>query len=501
MADTTDIVIIGAGVAGLAAGCYAQMNGYRSRIIEAQAGPGGSCWADWQQGYCLEGGLHYIFGNGPGQPFYTTWEELGVIPQVPFLHEDYLAQLYGPNGEVLTVHSDTEVLAEHMKALAPQDAKLIDQFCKGVRNFKAFDLSILQQKPKSLMTGADWARIGRQVLPFVNSLGKWGSLSLQDLGTKFKDPFLQRAVPHMFSWPEVPVMVGMSLLAYLDNGNAGFPQGGSLAFVKAIEQRYLSLGGEIYYSTPVEQILLEGDEAVGVRLADQREYRAGRVISACDGRHTLFNLLQGEYLHRRLERIYGSDLPMYSQFQVCLGVNRDLSADPHWSTYLLEEPLTIAGAPQFEIGLKHYNIDPSLAPPGKSVLMALMTTPYRHWQTAYGNGHPPENELPEVQTVLEWLNQRYPGLSSDIEVMQVRTPLSHERTTRNWQGSSCGWLLTKDTLPMMVQGIPKRLPGLKNFAMIGHWTEPGGSIPIAAMSGRNLVYELCHEDSKPFATA
>jgi len=106
-----------------------------------------------------------------------------------------------------------------------------------------------------------------------------------------------------------------------------------------------------------------------------------------------------------------------------------------------------------------------------------------------------------VKAVLQWLNPRYPGLTQDIEVMQVKTPLSHARATGNWQGASCGWLLTKDTLPMMVQGVPKRLPGLKHFSMVGHWTEPGGSVPIAAMSGRNMIYELCHEDNKPFATA
>ena len=37
------IIIIGAGVAGLAAGCYAQMNGYRSQIFELHNLPGGLC--------------------------------------------------------------------------------------------------------------------------------------------------------------------------------------------------------------------------------------------------------------------------------------------------------------------------------------------------------------------------------------------------------------------------------------------------------------------------
>ena len=40
MAEKT-IIIIGAGIAGLAAGSYAQMNGYRTRIVEHHSEPGG----------------------------------------------------------------------------------------------------------------------------------------------------------------------------------------------------------------------------------------------------------------------------------------------------------------------------------------------------------------------------------------------------------------------------------------------------------------------------
>jgi len=43
------LIIIGAGVAGLAAGCYAQMNGYRSQILDLHTIPGGLCtW--WRRG-------------------------------------------------------------------------------------------------------------------------------------------------------------------------------------------------------------------------------------------------------------------------------------------------------------------------------------------------------------------------------------------------------------------------------------------------------------------
>ncbi|MGG6240582.1 phytoene desaturase family protein [Nodosilinea sp. AN01ver1] len=501
MAPTADIIIIGAGISGLAAGCYAQMNGYRSQIFEAHEQPGGLCTAWQRQGYTFDGGIHYVFGTGPGQPFYSLWQELGAFEGLAFTNQTEFMQLYGPQGEVLRVHSQPDTLQEHLLALAPEDAKLIEGFCQGVRKFKEFDLSMLQQKPKSLMTAADWARLGKQVLPFMGVLGKWSQLSLRDLAGQVKNPFLRSAMPHMFAWPDVPVMVGLSLLAYLDNGNAGSPVGGALNFARAIEQRYLALGGEIHYSAQVERVLVEDDQAVGVRLYSNETYRARRVISACDGRRSIFELLRGEYINRRLEKLYDGHLPIYSQLQVSLGVTMDFSHRPHWVTHLLKEPIAIAGQDRSEIGVKHYCFDPSMAPPGKSVVMIMLTSPYSYWQQLYGRTAYQAEESQEAKILIERLEEFYPGLGASIECMDVATPLSYERYTGNWQGASCGWLLTKDTLPLMIKGVPKRLPGLERFYMVSQWTEPGGSLPIVALSGRNMVYEICREDGRAFETS
>ena len=73
--------------------------------------------------------------------------------------------------------------------------------------------------------------------------------------------------------------------------------------------------------------------------------------------------------------------------------------------------------------------------------------------------------------------------------------------TGNWMGSTCGWLLTRETLPMMILGVPKALPGLDNFYMAGHWVEPGGTVTMAAASGRNAIQTICHRDLKTFRTA
>ncbi|PSN77772.1 NAD(P)/FAD-dependent oxidoreductase, partial [filamentous cyanobacterium CCP4] len=416
MAPTADIIIIGAGISGLAAGCYAQMNGYRSIIFEASDRPGGLCSGRSHQGYTFDGGIHYIFGTGEGQPFYELWRELGAFEGLEFVNQTEFMQIRGPQGNVLRVHSQPDQLEAHLLELAPEDAKLIEGFCKGVRKFKEFDLSMLQQKPKSLMTAADWARLGKQVLPFMGVLGKWSQLSLRDLAGQAKNPFLRSAMPYMFAWPDVPVMVGMSLLAYLDNGNAGFPVGGAIAFARAIEQRYLELGGEIRYSAPVAQVLVEDDRAAGIRLDNQEEYRADRMISACDGRRTIFDLLKGEYINRRIEKLYDGHLPLHSQFQVLLGVDMDLSQQPPWVTHLLEEPVAIAGHPHSEIGVKHYGFDPSLAPPGKSLVSLMLTTHYRDWQSH------DDTASRDAEILIDRMEAFYPGLRNAIECMSITTP-------------------------------------------------------------------------------
>jgi phytoene dehydrogenase-like protein len=50
----------------------------------------------------------------------------------------------------------------------------------------------------------------------------------------------------------------------------------------------------------------------------------------------------------------------------------------------------------------------------------------------------------------------------------------------------------------MGRGMDKTLPGLENFYMAGQWVEPGGGVPTAAMSARNVLQMICKRDGKPF---
>ncbi|MBN1668761.1 MAG: NAD(P)/FAD-dependent oxidoreductase, partial [Anaerolineales bacterium] len=415
-----------------------------------------------------------------------------IIDHTEFMH------IPDAEGRKLVVYCDPDRLEAHLKEISPADTRHIEALTAGIRKFKSFDMSVLQSKPRSLMNLDDWRAFGQAMTPFLAPLMQWGRVSASDFAARFKDPFLQRAIPQMFAWTEIPMMVGMSLLAYMDNRNAGFPQGASLEFARAIEKRYLALGGQIDYNAQVEKILVKDGKATGVRLYNDEVHHAEVIISACDGRGTIFDLLDGEFTNRRIRRMYAGHLPIRSQVQVSYGVDRDLSGEPHWQTYLLDEPLLITGEERHELGIKHYCFDPSLAPAGKSAIICMLPSDYGYWQRIYGRRLYDKEQDQVSEIVLDFLEEQYPGLKGQVEFIDEATPLSYERYTGSWEGATTGWLLTKDTMMMMVSGVKKTLPGLDNFYLAGQWVEPGGSVPIVAMSGRNVIQLLCHADGKEF---
>ena len=486
------LLIIGAGIAGLSAGIFAQKHGFQSNIFEMHDLPGGLCTAWERKGYTFDGCIHYLFGSGVGQPFYDLWQDLGVIQERPFIHHDEYMRL--TDGErTLIVYADPDRLESHLLSHSPQDARPIRALCRGVRDFARFDMAAMYALPKSQTGPQEWAALGRKMLPYVPALASWASLSCLEFGSRFKDPFLRRAIPQMFSWEEAPLMMGMMLLAYMGKDNAGFPVGGSLQFARSLEQRYLELGGQIHYKAQVEKILVENDTAVGERLYNDEVHRANLVISAADGHATIFDMLGGKFTNRLIRRMYDGHLPTHQMMQISLGVKRDFTPEPHWVTYLLDQPIRLAGEERRELGVKHYCFDPSLSPPGKSVLELIVRTNYAYWQRIYGRKLYDTEQAQVSDEIIARLETWVPGITSDIEVRDEATPLSYERYTGNWMGATTGWLLTRQTLPLMIRGVPKTLPGLRNFYLAGHWVEPGGTVTLAAASGRQAIQMILAE--------
>jgi phytoene dehydrogenase-like protein len=187
--------------------------------------------------------------------------------------------------------------------------------------------------------------------------------------------------------------------------------------------------------------------------------------------------------------------------QVALGVARDLARESHAASFPLAQPLMIAGAVRTRLGYTHYGFDPALAPAGKSAMMITLPTEYAHWKALAGEQERYTSEKYRVAlNVISALEQRFPGITPQIEVIDVATPLTFERYTGNWERSPEGWLVTTKTVDMVPKGMRQTLPGLEHFYMAGHWVEPGGGLPPAAASGRKVIHLICHQEKRRFTT-
>lgn len=239
------IIIIGAGIAGLSAGCYGLMNGYQTRIFEQDTRPGGLCTSWKREDYTINGGIALVFGSGPGMNFYRIWEELGVTQKTRMINYEHLVIVEGESGETFYMYNNIDRLEQHMMELAPEDKDLIKDFIKGARILTRYDFPI--DKAPELISPVDKIKMLLTKFPLIKAMEKWKKISIQDFASRFKNAFLRKAfhqIRFIYS-PDLPVLMIQLAIACGHLKSAGFPEGGSLEFARTIEQRLLGLGGNI----------------------------------------------------------------------------------------------------------------------------------------------------------------------------------------------------------------------------------------------------------------
>jgi len=492
----SSIAIIGAGIAGLSAGCYARMNGFDAHIFEAHDRPGGLCTSWEREGYTFDGCLEWLVGTRPGSTFHGIWRELGALTGRDVLHHEELSRYEAADRKRLILYRDPERLRSHLKELAPVDAERIDGLFRAIQHFRHLQPELA--RPHGLRQLVE--QLGKlvEMAPAATDLVRYRKTSMKDWAATLRDPFLREAMGAQFDLPDFPFLGFVATLAFQANGDAGYPVGGSLAFARAIEQRFLGLGGVIHYGHRVKRITVEGDRAVGLEFEHAAPHRAETIVSAADGHATVFQMLGGRYLdHAWRERF--ATLPRFpSLVRVSLGVALDLSSEPHDVSFPLPHPIAIDGQPRERMLLRHYAYDPTLALPGKTVVVASFASSYEAWRTLHESlDHYAHEKRRIADDVIRAIDRRIAGFADRVEAVDVATPVTFERYTGNWHGSIEGWLLTTRTLSLR---IPNTLPGLSSFFMIGQWVQPGGGLPTAALSGRNMIRKLCEQQGKAFET-
>jgi phytoene dehydrogenase-like protein len=246
----------------------------------------------------------------------------------------------------------------------------------------------------------------------------------------------------------------------------------------------------------VDKILVESDRAIGIRLNDGREYRADYVVSTGDSYNTILNLLEGRYVNDKIRERHETWALSRPFLTASYGVVRQFPHDNPFTTVILTDPITIGNEKVKTLFVRILNYSNRFAPTGKTVFQVEIETSFDYWfelQSRDRNAYDQEKKR-VADEFLSSIERYYPGLSSQVEVVDVATPYTTWRYTLNRKGAWGAWLMTSD---IIMERIERKLPGLKHFYMAGQWVMCGG-VPPSLFSGRQAIQLICHDEKRKF---
>jgi phytoene dehydrogenase-like protein len=336
------------------------------------------------------------------------------------------------------------------------------------------------------------------MMPIMALFMKYGRKNCTEYFDKlgFTNETLKYFFGKMYGTRDFSALAFIMMFAWFNQKNAGYLIGGSLPMAQRMTKRFLELGGSLTTKKKVSRIIVENDEAKGIILSDGSQIRADYVISAADGHSTIFDMLEGKYLSRKISDAYKNWELFTPIVQVSFGVKTRIESDSPVETWMVKNQKIGKTLTENGYSIMNYSFDPTMAPEGKSVIVMRFESPWSLW-TDMGKDEYESEKIQIEKDARILLEKRYPGIAEHIEVCDVATPVTDVNYTGVWKGSYEGFLPSSKNL---MDNINPVIPGLKKFYMAGQWLFPGGGLPPAGQSGKWAIQYICRAERKPFIT-
>ncbi|MFG1403890.1 phytoene desaturase [Xanthobacter sediminis] len=469
--------VIGSGFGGLALAIRLQAAGVATTIYERRDKPGGRAYVYQDEGFTFDGGPTVITDPSCLEEVFATAgrrmsDYVELLPVSPFY------RLMWPDGRSFDYVNDQDTLDAQIRSFAPEDVE-------GYRNFLAYSQRVFEEGYLKLgavpfLHFSDMLRAAPQLL----RLQAWRSV--YSMVAKF---ITEEHLREAFSFHSLLVggnpFATSSIYALIHalerKWGVFFPRGGTGALVRALASVFEDLGGEIRLSTPVEDIIVEGGRATGVRLKGGESVPCDIVASNADVVHTYSSLLKGTPRGRHEgQRLAGKRHSM-SLFVTYFGVKRTWDhLTQHTVLFgpryrgLVSDIFNRPGlAEDFSLYLHAPSVtDPALAPEGCTGFYALSPVP--HLGTApidWDKVGPAYRER-----ILSNLELRLlPGLRENIVTTRMLTPLGFRDELNAHLGSAFS------VEPILTQSAwfrpHNRDSKIANLYFVGAGTHPGAGVP------------------------
>ena len=491
------VVIIGGGVSGLTAGIYLQKAGMQTEIYEKHTVAGGLCTGWKREGFFVDNCVHWLTGSGEGSGLNQLWKEVGVLGEDVLLYEKekfFSAEL---NGDKITFWRDKERTRKELLALSPEDAEEINQLMDTVK--MAESMTVPVEKPFDMMSPIDYVKMGISMADMGKVMKLYGKMDIKELAARFHHPLIRTAITDYMP-PGYQAYAFVVSYATVTGGNGDIPRGGSLEMAMRMVKRYQKLGGTIYTGTEVQKVLVKGQRAEGILLADGKTIKADYVVCATDTRHTFTLLIDGSYMPGGLSKIYMERelYPVVSAFHVAFGIEGSLDEAKETNVFACR-PITIGTSRTERMSINNYSYEPDFAPEGKSIIQSTFVqteTDYEYWIKLYQDQeayHKKKAELSEE--IQQRLIEKYPQLQGKVRILDVWTPATYNRYCNAWNGAYMGFIVTRNAKN---RTVPGKIKGLPNVMIASQWLMGPGGLPVAATMGKFAAQRIMKAEKMDF---
>jgi phytoene dehydrogenase-like protein len=486
-----DVVIIGAGMGGLSCGTLLAKKGLRVLICEQSSKAGGYCVNFRRDGFTFTPAVHYLNEFGPHGQMEEAFQTLGLPPEIEFCPQDPQRRIITPYFD-LTLSTGIDRFENDLIHLFPRERLSIHAYIeewkrlvKIIEDLPLKSLEVISLKEKLHLAYKGMLR-GPQIFRYRGKTGQ------EVLDSFFQDPLLK----YLLSFGArkgASILNCASPILWAIKGNFYYIKDqGVEALPQLFLRQYQAYGGEIVFNTLVERIVVEKGKARGIRIEGGEEIPSRYAISNADSHLTFQSLIGNHLLPDRFVRKLQKKVISAPIFTLYAGVDLDLAqmgfdgALVHYYPAIGKNPWEERGEEEFDIEKERMAIridsikNPMLAPRGKHAVAISAFAPYELF-TDGAKISPRYTEIKEeiAQKIIGITEKVIPGLSSHIMVRAASTPLTYERETLNRHGATMGWYLSaKEFSTIRSQKTP-----IANLYQAGHWTFPGGGIPMVILSG------------------
>jgi len=482
------IIIVGAGIAGLTAGIYAQRSGFDVTIFEQHTIPGGMCTSWRRKGYLFEGAVHWPVGMIPKVELNEIWRDTGALSDNVniFYHEPFFSVEW--EGKTVYIYRDMERTKKHFLEISPEDADVINRLMKDIQILTKISIPIMDikgvknSKPQKMKFGKFL-----KMLSALPTVSKFSKMSCSEYINQFKHPALRKVMNFMPM--DYYAIALLCTLSWLHIGDCGYPEGGSLAMTQRMADKFKTLGGKLIFGTKVKKVTTENGICTGVEL-EKETLRADAVIVTQEtiaAVNQLFSIPPKDKWIKELCKNTKSSVCTY----IGIGVKAKI---PEIPTFDLPDPIVCGGISYTELGFHCYAYKGYAPDGGTALTTAFLDDTYDFWKKAKDEGRYEAEKQSLAEQIKRAICAKYPQAEGNIEVIDIATPLTYERYTGAYRGS---WMSTMNKGDKQ-KLYPGSLKSINSLYFAGHRMMPPGGLPVALLSGRTAAQMVCRQFDMEF---